>query len=435
MAETTVITDGGISAAIDAGSGGPEVKVSYFKIGSTVITPNRSMTNVTNLVYTGDASQIQYLKLDDSTIVYVITLEEDVGDFNIGNIGIFLEDDTMFSITTLVSPVPKWANDPPDIVGNRKKFNIMIHLDGIGDISDFTLLVLEESAIPTVSNQSLLPAVDSAPYPLYLIWNHTKYGTPTLAVPYNSEWHYQICVRDPNEYGPVFNNSKFEGSVVASNAVYYNDVNDRFEQADADDDTKRPVGIRGNYNNVVIGGVYTHSSAIFSEGSHYYVGSSGTLLTTKSKYYVGVAISTTELFVNFSDNIMIENYGAIQVGSTDFAVGVDVNKVVYYNNSTAKWELGDGIDSSKGGWGIRKEGNTILFMGIYENIGSSFTPGSDYYAGTSGDLTTTYNNWYIGRALTSTKILIFSGIVASGLINNRRIMATQDDAIAFAVAL
>src|SRR5882762_7002291 len=97
---TTVITRAGITAAINAGGQGALIDITYFKIGSALLTPVLdTMTNVTGLVYTGSSSQLAYRVIDENTTDYIITLDESIGNFDIGNIGLFLTDGTMFALT------------------------------------------------------------------------------------------------------------------------------------------------------------------------------------------------------------------------------------------------------------------------------------------------------------------------------------------------
>ena len=66
----TVITDAGISAAIQAGMRGPLVRVTSVKVGSAIILPDSSMTDVTDVVWSGNSSYIQYQIVDDRTFMF-----------------------------------------------------------------------------------------------------------------------------------------------------------------------------------------------------------------------------------------------------------------------------------------------------------------------------------------------------------------------------
>lgn len=109
----TTITDLGIAAALQAGLGGPEIRVDKVKIGSAIIQPNSSMTDVVDPVWEGNVDYIRYQVQDQRTFTFVVSLDEEIGDFDIGNIGLFLDDGTMFSITTMV--------------GKREKLPIIHH--------------------------------------------------------------------------------------------------------------------------------------------------------------------------------------------------------------------------------------------------------------------------------------------------------------------
>ena len=52
---STIITKVGLAAAARAGQYGPQIKITGVKIGSNLITPNSSMTDVSGLVWSGGA--------------------------------------------------------------------------------------------------------------------------------------------------------------------------------------------------------------------------------------------------------------------------------------------------------------------------------------------------------------------------------------------
>lgn len=297
---TTVITDAGIAKAIAAGSGGPLIKVTHFKFGSDIITGTISsaMTDVSGEVYVGNNSQITYSKVDDSNFVYMISVDDTVGDFNVGNIGLFLEDGTMFAIAALVSTSPKIKDNPPQI-GNFKDYEVHVRLDGQANITDLTILTAADAKLPEVATESSLPSPDSAFFPVYFVRNHMTYGTPAIAARFASRWWLTLLSDKPDQQGVAIDINTWDNDNVDPGMhVYRNAVSGKLELGDGTDDAKLPIGLRGSNNELVANGMYIHHEPMFTAGQHYFAGPEGTLVTATTKVYVGFAVSTTHLLVS-----------------------------------------------------------------------------------------------------------------------------------------
>ena len=283
----TVITDAGISACIRAGMQGPLVKVSSVKIGSSIINPDASMSDVTNEVWAGDSSFIQYQIMDERTFLFKITLDESIGDFDIGNIGLFLDDGTMFAISTLISPERKIANNTPTI-GNRKIIEIPIVLAGISGVLDVTLLVPDECSLPFVQTEETLPDYQLAPYSVYLVNYHTGLKCAALALRTPTGWKYVAAYLD--ESSAVLDEGMFDQDVSPGDLVYFDSVSGLFKKADGTDGSKGYIGVRGGSNTVNYTGVYVNKDWNLTPGQRYYAGADGKLTTTPNDWYVGEAV-------------------------------------------------------------------------------------------------------------------------------------------------
>lgn len=93
-----LITDAGLEAASIAGEFGPYVKITSFKIGSGVnYTPERSQTalNGTELYSSAPTS---YTVIDVNTSQIMCIMSNLVGPFMFGEVGLYLEDGTLFAI-------------------------------------------------------------------------------------------------------------------------------------------------------------------------------------------------------------------------------------------------------------------------------------------------------------------------------------------------
>lgn len=323
----TVITDAGISAAIQAGMRGPLVRVTSVKIGSSIILPDSAMTDVTDQVWVGDSSHIQYQIVDDRTFMFKITLDESIGDFDIGNIGLFLDDGTMFAIATLIGVEKKIANNDP-VVGNRKIFEIPIVLAGISGVLDVTLLVPDECSLPFVQTEASLPNYQLAPYSVYLINYHTGLKCPALALRTDTGWKY--CAAYLDEDTGIFDEGIFDQDVMKGDLVYFDPTTGLFKKADGTDNSKGYLGVRGGSNNIISDGVYINSSWNLTPGARYYAGNNGNLTTTPNDWYVGQAITSTTMLLANSYETVLNKVDSVNSTNPSHIKYLTENAVVNY---------------------------------------------------------------------------------------------------------
>ena len=184
----TVITNNGLKKIIEVGSNGPKLSIKSLKIGSDIINPDSSITDVSGLVWQGDSSFIKYLIQDDNSFIFQITLDETVGDFSIGNIGLYLEDGTLFALTSFISKEQKIKTGT--VPGNKKVYDIPIQLSGISTVLDVQYLMTADASIPVLSNETLLPTVDKTTFSTYAILSFTNKNVPGFAIRTASGWSY-----------------------------------------------------------------------------------------------------------------------------------------------------------------------------------------------------------------------------------------------------
>jgi hypothetical protein len=189
---TTIITNTGEGAAVTSGNMGAQIEITSFQIGADLITPLATMTSVTNLVYTGTASQITYsANASTATMTFFITLSEAVGDFYIGNIGLFLADGTMFTLTALATQEYKTATNTavaPAVTGNVRIYAIPIALTNVQNLINVTALFPDYASLPSVATEAQLPAINAAPYNAYLVNALSETNTSSIAVNNGLEW-------------------------------------------------------------------------------------------------------------------------------------------------------------------------------------------------------------------------------------------------------
>ena len=293
----TVITDAGLSAAIQAGLGGPKINVTSVKIGSSIINPTSDMTDVVNEVWAGDTKRIRYQIQDQRTFTFVVSLDESIGDFDIGNIGLFLEDGTLFCITTMVGVEKKIANNPPQ-VGNRITLAVPIVLTGISGLIDLTIMVPDESSIPFLQDESGLPPANVAPYSVYEIIYHTELKSRCLALRGPDGW--QFVQASSQETAGSFDPEMFASDTNVGDLVYFDSETQLFQKANGLDNSKGYLGIKTSNYNVISYGIYTNTDWELEVGTHYYADGApfeGKVTSEKNAWYVGLATSENTLML------------------------------------------------------------------------------------------------------------------------------------------
>lgn len=306
MAIATV-TNIGIQDSLVAGTTGPKVDITYFKIGSSLITPNPNMTDLPDVVYTGDSQQIAYQVVDTNVVKFRITLDETVGDFNIGSFGLYTADDHLYCVATSTAVFPKIHTIPGTQIGNRRYLDVYIVMTAVSEILNLSIIQADEAALPTVATETLLPPADLSEYPVYLVSLHTQYGRPALACRYSGAWNY-IPTDNGNSEGAYLGPDAFALNVLPGQVVYYSTITQKFEQADPSDPSKGYIGIRGNGNNLLVKGfIYTAPTNIYTTATYYYADVNpnyGQLTTVANPYLVGVAISPRKLLI-LSDKVNV----------------------------------------------------------------------------------------------------------------------------------
>ena len=185
---STKITTAGVTAATRARNNqGPKINITSFKIGSSLTPPVGNEIDITpDLVYTGFPSQLQYAIVNDNTVQYIVTLDESIGPFDIGRIGLFMDNgdgtSTLFSVTTIDAltadhKFPTAGN----VVGNRLSYNIYLAISSLANIANFTIQLLQLLTIPEVPSELSLPDPDHVAFNTYQVMKHSVTRIPAIA--------------------------------------------------------------------------------------------------------------------------------------------------------------------------------------------------------------------------------------------------------------
>lgn len=150
---TFEITTAGNAAATVAETSGPKISIKTFKVGSSLTAVSTSHTNIQgSLVYQGNCSYFSRYSSDTAQVICEIPAN--VGPVNFGEIGLFLEDGTMYArmaYSTLQFKASAAANGYGEVVRvhallrltqNPAIFNFYTgDPHEVGDVPNFTYLV------------------------------------------------------------------------------------------------------------------------------------------------------------------------------------------------------------------------------------------------------------------------------------------------------
>lgn len=149
------VTNAGIQAAAQAQSGGPKITITAFKVGSAYgYTPSVNATALTGtILYSGSPSN--YAVNSENEVIYTLLMNELIGDFNFGEIGLYLEDGTLFAIGTYSTPQPK-LHTTGQQVGNIVSIQAKIKLNNVSPVINFPINNIALAQILRVGGISLL---------------------------------------------------------------------------------------------------------------------------------------------------------------------------------------------------------------------------------------------------------------------------------------
>jgi len=304
----SVVTDAGIAAAVAAGSAGALIQITGFTIGSSSAAQGSSAlvtdTAVDGLVFTGGMSYVSVSIQNSDTVLFRIFLGQEVGDFNIGQIGLMMGS-TLFSKHVLPAQSFKTIGSPPVTLGNVKVFDIAIRFTNIANLLDLSYIAAMYASLPEVDTQLLLPSAASSIYSAYLVHDHTFAHHPAIAVRHNSAWHYDMYKPYPGQGVGMLTlpstTTLMHASATIGKVVYWSTTNTDF-RAYANSISTSPMGVvTGTYDITTNGIVERNAVGIGSPmtpGTLYYSDNSGVLTTTAKGTAIAVAVDANMLYIN-----------------------------------------------------------------------------------------------------------------------------------------
>ena len=223
----------------------------------------------------------------------------------------------------------------------------------------------------------------------------------------------QVLVTDTT---PNFRDSEWDGSTSPGDVIAFDSVSGDMVQHDIPGNLF-PVGIRGNFNNLVQDGIYEFSVAPgFTAGDEVYADQviDGAMTVTPNDRFVGTFLTTTKLLVSMNS---IGISSTVVPPGTPFPGGLinaSPGQAVAWNAGSSMWEPWE-KSFAFAPQGILGNSNNIITNEQWVPGGAPFLNGVRYYAWfsgapggvlTPGDLTTTQNDFFVGRATTTDNLMI-----------------------------
>ncbi len=205
----------------------------------------------------------------------------------------------------------------------------------------------------------------------------------------------------------------WDSSSSAGDVVAWNEGTAKFVLADPDNDLD-PVGVRGNFNNLIMEGLYTATINTYTVGKLYAdKANPGSLTNAENEWFIGRAISATQLLVNALGfaGFSTEPTTPVQFPANLFENSLQAGNTCYWNSLNSKFEAADSVTNLP--LGIRGNDNNVIQSGKYSALsGNPFVSGTRYYAGASpGFLITEENDWFMGIGIDSTTLLVNANAV------------------------
>jgi hypothetical protein len=326
----SVILKAGVSAAISAGSTGPKMEITGFRIGNVSAregaVARKEDTDVDGFVYSGDATEIYYAELpEEDACLFRIVLDENIGDFDVGQICLMIGD-VAFSKSVLYARQAKWKNALPGRLGNNFSFDIVLALSDAQACINLTLLKSLYAVLPEVADETRLPSATSSIYNTYIVRNHTSIGVACVAVRRNGVWNFSPLRSTVGQGEAVLAAppEKFDDSVRINMAVYYDKDAAKYMPADATNSAKFPVGVRTSaYEITQVGYVKRHvADDVWPEtvtaGEFYYVQTDtpGIPGSAPTYYSYGRASSNDLIYVDMANRFGASSLAQFSDGVT-----------------------------------------------------------------------------------------------------------------------
>lgn len=131
---TSILTDAGLQALINAHAQGTKVKPKYYKVTDQNISLSPSLTDIPNAWRTADIDG--YVQVDENTVEFLIVIPTEAASKYGRTFGLFLEDGTLLLVAKPPYPFPP---------GLRQTFKVQLYFEKADEVLDFQYIPFDET--------------------------------------------------------------------------------------------------------------------------------------------------------------------------------------------------------------------------------------------------------------------------------------------------
>lgn len=131
---TSILTDAGLQALINAHAQGTKVKPKYYKVTDQNISLSSSLTDIPNAWMTADIDG--YVQVDQNTVEFLIVIPTEAAHKYGRTFGLFLEDGTLLLVAKPPYPFPP---------GLRQTFKVQLYFEKANEVLDFQYIPFDET--------------------------------------------------------------------------------------------------------------------------------------------------------------------------------------------------------------------------------------------------------------------------------------------------
>lgn len=175
------------------------VTFTKIRVGSAIISNYTqselvALSDVVNFVYEDDSPNFSYTIQNSNLIVWDALLDTTVGNFNIGNYGVFDSNNNLLLIVALDAVIPKY-NSSSSSGANAITLYPIFEFTNIVQAINLTIAINNAMALPVVANRTALPAAGTTENNAFIVLSDDKSNKLTSLVISDGDKYHGMAPR------------------------------------------------------------------------------------------------------------------------------------------------------------------------------------------------------------------------------------------------